>query len=201
MELKLLNENKLKITLTNEDMALMDITYEEMDYYKDIGTKRVVWEILDKAKNQIGFDAAGSELLSIYVRPDKDGGCLIYVTKDTQKSNTHTHAHTHTYEKKYKSRFYTGIKKKRFLYMFDNSEVLLEVCNQLDMMGYNGKSDIFADDKKYYLYIEDNIEYALDSISEYGILINNPFFSFYLDEHTKKILAFDAVKKFSEIFK
>jgi negative regulator of genetic competence, sporulation and motility len=195
MELKLVNENKLKIVLTNEDMALMDITFEEMDYNEDVVTRRVLWEILDKAKRQTGFDV-GTENLYINVHSDKNGGCLIYVTKDTKKSVLHTH----TYEKKYKTKFYTGIKKKRLLYVFDNSEVLIEVCNQLSMMNYNGKSDIYADDKKYYLYIEDNIDFPLDSISEYGVLINNPLFSFYLDEHTKKILAADAVKKFSEIF-
>ena len=198
MELKLLNENRLKITLTNEDMALMDITYEEMDYDEDINTKRVVWEILDKAKRQTGFDASGPDDLYINVRPDKNGGCLIYVTKENQSQKSSFYPYT--YEKKYKSKLYTGVKKKRFLYVFENSEVLLEICRQLSRLGYNGKSDIFADEKKYYLYIEDNRESSLDVISEYGVLINNPFFSFYLDEHTKKIIASDGVKKFAEIF-
>jgi len=199
MELKLLNENRLKITLTNEDMASMDITFEEMDYDEDINTKRVVWEILDKAKRQTGFDVAGPDTLYINVRPDKNGGCLIYVTKDaqTQKSNFYPY----TYEKKYKSKLYTGIKKKRFLYVFENSEILFDVCSQLNALGYNGKSDIFADDNKYYLYIEDSRESVLDIISEYGVLINNPLFGFYLEEHTKKIISSDAVKKFAEIFK
>ena len=198
MDLKLVNENKLKIVLTNEDMALMDITFEEMDYDEDVVTRRVLWEILDKAKRQTGFDV-GSDKLYINVHSDKNGGCLIYVTKDAQKSVSHAHAHT--YEKKYKSKLYTGIKKKRFLYMFDHSEGLIGACGRLAAMGYNGKSDVYADDKRYYLYIDDNIDYALDFISEYGVLINNPLFSFYLDEHTKKILASDAVKTFCEIFR
>jgi len=62
MELRLVNENKLKIILTNEDMALLDITYEEMDYNDDLGTRRVLWEILDQAKRQTGFDAGKEKL-------------------------------------------------------------------------------------------------------------------------------------------
>ena len=196
MEYKLVNENKLKITLTNEDMALLDITPEEMDY-DNTGTKRIFWDILDKAKHQIGFDA-GSEKLFVQVYPDKNGGCLMYVTKDIQKGGNLYN----TYEKKYKSKIYTaGVKKNRVLYMFDNSETLLEACNQLNLTEYSGKSDLYADENKYYLYIEDNREQILEVISEYGILINNPFFGFYLEEHTKKIISSDAVKTFSEIFK
>ena len=197
MELRLVNENKLKIILTNEDMALLDLTYEEMDYNDNIDTQRILWEILDKAKQQTGFDARSAKIY-VQLHPDKSGGCFMYVTKgetQTQKGDPYT------YEKKYKSKLYTGVKKKRVLYMFDNSEILLKVCNQLNLLGYAGKSDIYADKNKYYLYIEDNREPGIDLISEYGVLINNPFFGFYLDEHTKKILSPEAVKAFSEVFK
>ena len=195
MELKLVNDNKLKIILTNEDMALMDITFEEMDYINNTDTKRIFWDILDKAKHQIGFDA-GAEKLFVQVYPDKNGGCLMYVTKDVPKGNPYT------YEKKYKSKLYTGVKKKKVLYMFDNSENLFEACGQLSLTDYTGKSDLFADDNgRYYLSLEDNREQSLELVSEYGVLINNPFFGYYLDEHAKKIISSDAIKTFSEIFK
>ena len=174
-------------------MASLDMTCEEMDY-DNTGTKRIFWEILDKAKRQIGFDA-GSEKLFVQVYPDKNGGCLMYVTKDAQKGDPYT------YEKKYRSKLYTGIKKKRVLYMFEDSEALIEACGQLNLTGYNGKSDIFADGDRYYLYIEDNREPMLELAGEYGVLINNPYFMFYLEEHTKKIASGDAVRKFSEVFK
>ena len=125
----------------------------------------------------------------------------MYVTKMGASPPAQQRGDPYTYEKKYKSKLYTGVKKKRVLYMFDNSETLFEVCNQLNLIGYAGKSDIYADDNKLYLYIEDNRDPAVDLISEYGILINNPFFVFYLDEHTKKIMSSEAVKMFSEVFK
>lgn len=199
MELKLISEDKLKIILTNEDMAALDITYEDMNYYNDTSTKRVVWEILDRAKRQTGFDA-GAGGVEIKVQEKKNDGCLIFVTK----TNTHKPEQSPTYQyptyaKSYK-KLYTSTKKKRLLYVFENSEKLHEVCCQLMLIGYGGKSDIFADADKYYLYIEDNREQCLDMISEYGFLVNNPFFSFYLDEHTKKIISADAVQTFAGIF-
>ena len=208
MELRLVNENKLKITLTDEDMALFDITFEEMDYDEDIGTRSIFWEILDEAKRMTGFEYdPGSEKLYVQVHSDKGGGCFMYVTKKGSQVQAQTHTQKrdpYTYEKKYKSKLYTSVKKKRVLYMFDNSETLLEACSQLNRMGYNGRSDLFADDERYYLYIEDNAagdkHSAVDLLGEYGVLINNPYFGFYLDEHTKKILSPNAVKMFSEAF-
>ena len=195
MELKLISENKLKITLTNEDMAALDITYEDMNYYGDTSTKRVLWEILDKAKRQTGFDAASGGVV-IQVQEKKNEGVLIFVTKtESQKSEQYP-----TYAKSYRKNYIPGTKKKRLLYMFESSDHLFEACRQLMIVGYGGKSDIFADDDKYYLYIEDNREQCLDMISEYGFFINNPFFSFYLDEHAKKIISADAVQTFAGIF-
>lgn len=194
MELKLLNENKLKIVLTNEDMAEMDITYEDMDYKGSAHTRRVLWEILDKAKRQTGFDV-GSDSVEFFVQ-GKNDGCLIYVTKKDPYIQKEQYP---TYAKSYK-KLYTGIKKKRLIYMFESSETLLEACRQLVLVGYGGKSDIFADGEKYYLYIEDNREQCLDIISEYGFLINNPYFGFSLDEHAKKILSADAIQTFAGIF-
>ena len=206
MELKLLSENKLKIILTNEDMAKMDITCEEMDYDADTNTKRVFWEILDYAKRQTGFDAAAGPV-AIRVEDKKDDGCSILVTKTDSYRYKDEHSKysaksSSSYTRSY-SHLYTGTKKKRLIYMFENSDILLEACRQLTLAGYDGKSDIFAsesDKGKYYLYIEDNHERSLNLVSEYGILINNPFFACSLDEHAKKILSSDAVQAFTELF-
>jgi len=199
MELRLLNQNKLKITLTNEDMAIFDITYEEIEEYPDdIGTRRVLGEILAQAKARTGFDA-GKDKLYLQIHRDKSGGRFMILTKEDEL-HTYYKNDSFVYEKRYRTKI-TGIKKKRALYMFETSEILLEVCNQLNLLGYAGKSDIFADENKYYLYLEENRGFSLDFISEYGVMINNQFFMFYLDEHTKKILSPDAVKTFSEVFK
>ena len=194
MEIKLVNENKLKIILTTEDMEALDITCEEMDS-DDTGTRRILWDLLDKAKHLTGFDAA-SDKIFVKAYPDKTGGCLMYVTKGDVNNGSQT---AQTYEKKYKSKLYTAAKKKRLIFYFENSETLLMACKHLNTFGYNGKNDIFSDDGGggYYLYIEDNKEQSLERIGEYGVPINNPFFGFCLFEYTTKIIEDDAVKIFA----
>lgn len=197
MEIKLVNENKLKIVLTTEDMEELDITCEEMDS-DDTGTRRILWKLLDEAKHLTGFDAA-SDKIFVKAYPDKTGGCMMYVTKGEINTVSHT---AQTYEKKYKSKLYTAAKKKRLIFYFENSETLLMACRQLYKFDYNGKSDIFSNSGSggYYLYIEDNKEQFLERIGEYGTPINNPFFGFYLFEHTTKIIEDDAVRIFANVF-
>jgi len=201
MELRLLGENKLKIILTDEDMDLYDLSYDEMCYNENTVPRRVLFELLDEAKHRCGFEVRPSDDLYVQVHSEKGGGCFLVVTNKGAPPNIRK-GDPYTYEKKYRTKvLVAGVRKKRVLYMFENSETLLEACNRLNLTGYNGKSDIFADGKKYYLHIEDNREAALELIGEYGVLINNPMFSLYLDEHTKKIMSPDAVKMFSEVFK
>ena len=155
----------------------------------------VFYRLVGGAGNQFQWKVNAFDLPGRQAQDKKNDGCLIFVTKmpDAQKSEYPTYA------KSYK-KLYTGIKKKRLLYMFESSDNLYEACRQLMLAGYAGKSDIFADEEKYYLYIEDNREQCLDMISEYGFLMNNPFFSFYLDEHAKKIITASAVQTFAGIF-
>lgn len=218
MELRLINDNKLKITLTNEDMESLDITCEEIDYDEDTGTRRMIWDILDRAKHETGFDAAG-EKISIKVHPDKSGGCLMYVTKangiknepefgeirvkngaDNASVEPKTENEIKTdygvYEKKFKSKLYTASKKKRTLYGFYDSEYLYLACKALHSAGFTGKSDIFADRATYFLSLEDTKENAIDKIGEFGFLINNPYFGFYLCEYAQKLISDDAVNLF-----
>ena len=196
MDIVLLNENKLKIILTNEDMEAFDITCEEMDA-DNTGTRRILWHLLDKAKHLTGFDAASDKIV-VKAHPDKTGGCLMYITKGEVTASPQP---AQTYEKKYKSKLYTAAKKKRLVFCFENSEALLMACKQLNAFDYSGKSDIFsADNGGYYLYIEDSKEQFLERIGEYGTFINNPLFGFYLFEHTTKIIEDEAVKIFANIF-
>lgn len=79
MEITLLTENELKVSLTRDDMAHYALDCASIDY-DTTGTRRAFWSILDEARLQTGFDAAHDR---IYIRiyPSRDGGCEMYVTK------------------------------------------------------------------------------------------------------------------------
>ncbi len=79
MELILINDTKLKIMLTREDMTRYDLDCESADY-DNTETRRAFWSILDEAKHRTGFDAARDRVF-IQLYPSREGGCEMFVTK------------------------------------------------------------------------------------------------------------------------
>ena len=72
-------EERITVTLSNIDMADLDITYDEMDY-SNIETRRVIWTILDKAQKTLGKSVDTDGKLLIEVAPLSDGGCILHFT-------------------------------------------------------------------------------------------------------------------------
>ena len=79
MELIVINENKLKITLSESDMKQYSLDCNTVDY-DNTETRKAFWSILDEVKQKTGFDAA-SQKIFVQLYPSKKGGCEMYVTK------------------------------------------------------------------------------------------------------------------------
>ena len=79
MELLPINEQKIKIMLSHEDLAAWQLSPDTIDY-NTTETRRAFWGILDEAKKKTGFDAA-KEKVFVQLYPAKNGGCEMYVTK------------------------------------------------------------------------------------------------------------------------
>ena len=78
MHISLIHENKLKVILTAEDMAELDLDYEQMDY-ADPQTRKALMRILKEGKAQAGFSPHKTKLF-IEVYPCDGGGCVLYFT-------------------------------------------------------------------------------------------------------------------------
>ena len=72
-----INENKLKITLTQEELHFYGMDLANLSY-SSTETRRAFWAILDDAKHATGFDAAASRV-SIQIYASRAGGCEMYV--------------------------------------------------------------------------------------------------------------------------
>ncbi len=78
MEFLALGDSKLKIVMTDKDMK--EYKLDTASDYSSSGYKRAFWQVLDRAKREIGFDTAGDKVL-IQFYPLKSGGCEVFVTK------------------------------------------------------------------------------------------------------------------------
>jgi len=80
VELILINNKKLKVMLTPDDMARYELTCENIDC-EDAPTRRALRAVLDDASASCGFDS--HERVFIQVYPSRGGGCEIFVTRLT----------------------------------------------------------------------------------------------------------------------
>ena len=78
MELILISNTKLKIMLDESDMRKYHIGNESD--CADSGTRRAIRSLLERARDQIGFNTEGEEIF-VQLYTSKHGGCELFVTK------------------------------------------------------------------------------------------------------------------------
>ena len=206
MEIIMISENKLKIMLCKEDLTHFELKPEQLDY-SNTETKRMFWDVLNRAKHQNGFDTDGQRVL-VQLYPSKEGGCEMFVTKigtlhnDETKVNTHEKKHSGVINFKKASRSQAS----HSAFRFEETEAMIEVCRRLADIGYTGDSSAyFGDNGSKYLFLSDVdfSEYAppdeFSFISEYGNLESSKNLECYLSEHGKTICEFDAVSILSKL--
>lgn len=79
MDIEMISDNKIKITLKREDMQKLDISYSEFDY-SSMNTRRIIWTLLCEAKNSLSMDIDLFSKMMIEVLPEKEEGCTVFFT-------------------------------------------------------------------------------------------------------------------------
>lgn len=208
MELRIIEDDMLRIMLTKLDMLKYDIDCESLDY-KNTKTRKAVWDMLDEAYEKTGFDAADGRI-SIEAYPDKNGGCKIYITK-LHGSIPPDDDLSYSLIKEEKVREVSH--KKPSVYAFSELELLLRVCKRLKSFGYSGESTAFAEGSdisgKFYLVIyEDSLQYQAKQpkntcdglfIGEFGTKLPSPEAISYIKEHCLPVCTSDAVSTLCEL--
>lgn len=172
MELILINDSKLKIMLSPDDMREYDISCDSVDY-KKTETRRAFWCILDDAKHKTGFDAA-SEKVYIQMYPSKEGGCEMYVTKlgFTSPDESIDIAENDS---------------RMLAYHFSELDSLLRVCRQLNSMKNCDKVEAYRAEDGYYLMLGVTPPDSLAFIGEFGKKCDGDAIKTYLAEHGARI--------------
>ncbi len=194
MEMLLISDQKLKITLTPSDMDEFCPDGDALDY-ADEETRALFRRLLRRAKEEVGFDTDGHRVL-LQVFPSRRGGCEIFVTKmgplpaaDSEEPLLH-------YKPSCRS---DGCRSGAFF--FETLEPLLSVCRRLSHIGYGGESSVFlCDDRRYYLFLDhmDTSEFSpvdeFTFISEYGSVDDHRTARLFVGEHGRPICRQDAVE-------
>lgn len=195
MELLRINDKKLKILLTKEDMTAYSLTAETLDY-NNTETKRAFWSILDEAKHKTGFDAAKDKIY-VQIYPSRGGGCELYVTKLTDGK----HASARLMTEKPPA--------EKLLFRFETLGDLLAACACLAECGFAEDSSAYAETHTCYLALEKAWEEeekktlrqptSADLVAEFGKRLS-PTYEAFLSEHAECICPHNAVERLAALY-
>ena len=193
MEFIIIDEARLKITLSKKELSEFGLTAETLDY-SNSQTKKMFRKIIDRAAAETGIHLDGGRVL-VHLYTSKDGSCEIFFSKltDTDLSTEPADLHTKSSD------------VSLMAYSFEELEYLLTVCRHLSDRSYVGESSVYmGDDGKFYLFLElprtDARE--LDSYSficEFGNTENTEATLGFVCEHCDAICLSGAVRTLSRI--
>lgn len=193
LTIELLDENKIKISLSHSDMERLDISYSELDY-SNMDTRRIIWTLLCEAKNSLELELDLFSKMMIEVLPTSSDGCTILFTILDSSSQSQ------------QSKILIKKNCKPCVYEFSELESLISAVT-----GPLYHETLSADDCELYIL---NGRYRLiivisgrrtldlpDMFTEFGDYIGEgKSYAAYTREHGKLIADCDGIKKLAAAF-
>ncbi len=185
MELIQISESKLKIMLSETDMAKYSLDALDADYSKD-ETRRAFRSMLSSVKEISGFDTCG-ERIFVQMYPSRGGGCEVFVTKlGAEKGDVTLRSQAPSDAVKIPA---------ASAYGFNSFEGMIAVCRFL----YNCRAETrsegsaYRDDKgNYYLSLPSGCDFA--HWEEFSKRIGTKQLDAYIAEHGKCLIESGAVE-------
>lgn len=186
MILDKIDEKRLLIALSREDMDFLDITFNQLDWKNDY-SREIIKNLLVKAETEIGFSSSNKKLL-IEAIPQSNG-CFVIITLLSSKT------------KKTRKVYKIKNKFKPFTFLFNNSDSVCALIERIfDKANNFSNSSILELNNEYYIifYVNGSISSNLLAIiSEYGQLIGkDAIVAARIFEKGNVILKENAVEEF-----
>ena len=192
MKIEKLNEDKIKITLSTDDLAERNIDVQSF-IYNSPESQDLFWDMMQEAEQKYGFNVDES---MIYVEATASGAGIftLTVTKTAGSLNIPT-----TKKKLKKGNFklkrkVTSVQQENSIYIFSSFEDICEFCNAVDCSKI-GTNSLYKLNEQYYLKIS---TMPFNSILEFASLDNSPELTFArIQEYGSVISEEDALQKIS----
>lgn len=208
MRIEKINDNKIKVTISLNDLEERNIDLNSLNYNSP-AAQELFWDMMEQAEVQYGFNTSDSQL-AIEAIPDTDEGFVVTITKLTEDGDFES------IQKYIKNRFKkSDLRAKRknrkicstiMIYHFENFEDLCALSKRLQCI-YTGESTLYKCKDAYYLIMtrnnstDSNFKSFDTMMSEYGKKITNTgFYEGYLNEYGTKIAEFNALDIINSYF-
>ncbi len=170
MKIEKLNEDKIKITLSTDDLAERNIDIQSF-IYNSPESQDLFWDMMQEAEQKYGFNIDES---MIYVEAASTGAGIftLTVTKTTGSLNLPTSKNKTKLKKgNFKlKRKNTSIHLENLVYLFNSFDDICEFCSVVDCSKIEENS-LYKLNEQYYLKVS---HMPYNSILEFATLVNNP---------------------------
>ena len=212
MELIIINENKLKIMLSAEDMKKYGL-FSGGDELSFPNAKHALQDILQEVRHTTGFEAdTEKDRIFVQVYPSLEGGCEMFVTKMGLlcQSDRGEEIIMPAYKEQNavaprSTKKSLNVKRTTLTYCFEKLDWMLCACRELKRRRFCGESALYRDKEgRYYLLIcqgfsEDQKSSPSCFLSEFGELENTEHARLYINENGYCICNEGAVEIMSEL--
>ncbi len=207
MEILKISKTAIKFSLTREELSLRGLSAEALDR-TSTGAKRLIWELMDRARVEQGFDCGDARLL-VRVFPSRDGGCELFVTSEKEEERKENEEEEERNDERARSL------PRALLLLPESDEALFSLCRRMKASGFRGKSELFADEQNRLLLLFDSVgrlpsyiqgqkgkrtARAFSFVGEYGtVFAASEERRAYLAEHARSVCGKNAVEVLSRI--
>ena len=173
MKIEKVTQNKIKITLTCNDMEIWQLDINKLSSNAP-EARRFFWNVIERAENELSFDIKDSQLL-VEATVNADGS-VIHISKISQE--------TEDYDKITKSKIRrvevrvrrkTNAESRCTIFMFNSIDNAADACREISSK-FDGYSSLYKYNNKFYLmmYFSVPSEKRIFTImSEFGTEIDN----------------------------
>ena len=196
MKIERINDNKLKIVLTKQDLIEKDIDIHTLNP-NSIESQDLFFDILQELEFYYGFDMGNSQILLEGISTS-NGGMILTVTRNSP--NAHSH------EKKKPMPKIKATKKecikdvKELIYKFDSFDSFLEFVYRLKRMNIKYENSLYEYNENYYLVLsctadhQETYKKLLFILSDYATFTANMSIKNKLCEHGSLIISKTAIQ-------
>lgn len=195
MKIEKLNENKIKITLSSEDLKARNIDIQSF-IYNSPESQDLFWDVMREAEKEYGFNVDES-MVYVEAAATTSGIFTLTVTKTANslnQANLKPRLRKQNYKLKRKS---VNTPLDNSIYKFTSFDDICDFCKNTNIDNFTDTT-LYELNSEYYLFVS-NV--PTSNILEYAIRERNTdIFIAKLSEYGKKIIEKDALKIIAENF-
>ncbi len=202
MRIERIAQNKIKVTLSNDDLLEWDISFESLTYNSP-QAQELFWDLMKRAEEEAGFFADGSQLV-VEAMPTRNDGFIMLITKVEEGDESPLRR---LVKPKIKREFKT--KKQKYsispiVFEFEAFNDVIEACKNIENR-FIGNSSLYKKDGKFFLVLDVENEYLAEDLklllTEFAKKIDNSFVKEgELFEHAEMLIKESAVENFNSYF-